>query len=58
MQGVDNIESVIKKSYERTEEKLLEFAKKAFDIGYPQTAYVGTCALVAIIVNNKLYVAN
>lgn len=27
-------------------------------MGYPKVAYVGSCALVAIVKDNKLYVAN
>jgi pyruvate dehydrogenase phosphatase len=27
-------------------------------MGYPKVAYVGSCALIAIVKDNKLYVAN
>lgn len=33
-------------------------AKVAFSLGFAQTAYVGACALIAIVHDNKLYVAN
>lgn len=32
--------------------------KKAFAAGYPQTAYLGSTALVAIVHDNTLYLAN
>jgi pyruvate dehydrogenase phosphatase len=35
-----------------------ELAHKSFDMGYPKIAYVGSCALVAVVKDNKLYVAN
>ena len=38
--------------------KWYALAKLAFPLGYPQTAYVGACALVAVISGKKLYVAN
>ena len=34
------------------------FAKVAFEKGFPKSAYVGSCALVTIVHDNKLYVAN
>lgn len=33
-------------------------AKVSFEKGFPSTAYVGSCALVAVVHDNKLYVAN
>ena len=30
----------------------------AFEKGFPKPAYVGSCALIAVVHNNKLYVAN
>lgn len=32
--------------------------KTSFHAGFAQTAYVGTCALVALVHDNKLFVAN
>jgi pyruvate dehydrogenase phosphatase len=32
--------------------------RDAFDKGYPKIAYVGSCALIAVVKDNKLYVAN
>ena len=33
-------------------------AKVAFDAGYPKSAYVGACALMAVVHEDKIYVAN
>lgn len=27
-------------------------------MGFPKSAYVGSCAIIAVVHNNKLYVAN
>ena len=32
--------------------------KVAFHAGYPQTAYQGSTALIALIHDNKIYIAN
>lgn len=53
-----DIQNAIKKAYTRVEQDWIELAKKAFEMGYPSVAYVGSCALVAVVKDNKLYVAN
>jgi serine/threonine protein phosphatase PrpC len=40
------------------EQELLQVAKAGFENGFPAAAYVGACALIAVVHNNKLYVAN
>jgi serine/threonine protein phosphatase PrpC len=40
------------------ENEWIEITKVAFHNGYPRSAYVGSCALVTIVYNNKIYVAN
>ena len=45
-------------AFNKVEEDWLEVAKVAYDKGFPKSAYVGSCALVALVHNNKLYVAN
>jgi len=52
------IQQAIINAYNRVEKDWVELAKNAFDKGYPATAYVGSCALVAVVKDNKLYVAN
>lgn len=31
---------------------------EAFKFGFPKAAYVGSCAMVALVIDSKLYVAN
>ena len=53
-----DIPIAIKNAYDRLEKEWIEIAQKAFHGGYPKSAYVGSCALVSIVHNNKVYVAN
>jgi serine/threonine protein phosphatase PrpC len=48
----------IAKAFDKIEDEFLNVAKFAFNAGFPKSAYVGSCALVAVVVDNKLYVAN
>ena len=54
----DQIKSAIKRAYDRLEKDWVNLAKAAFEMGFPKTAYMGSCALMGIIKDNKLYVAN
>ena len=54
----DKVKQAITKGFEKMENELLQIAKAGYENGYPQAAYAGACALVAIVHNNKLYVAN
>jgi hypothetical protein len=40
------------------EKEWSDFASVAFKKGFPQVATVGSCALVAVVVGRKVYVAN
>jgi len=40
------------------EEEWVNVARAAFSNGFPKTASVGSCALVTIVIGNKVYVAN
>jgi serine/threonine protein phosphatase PrpC len=53
-----DIQQAIITAYDRVEKDWVDLAKQSFDKGYPSTAYVGSCALVAVVKDNKLYVAN
>lgn len=33
-------------------------SKQAYDFGFYKASKVGSCALVAVVINNKLYIAN
>ena len=54
----DQVKEAIERAFEEMEESWLEVAKATFDKGFPQTAYVSSTALVVLIFNNKLFVAN
>ena len=53
-----HIKDAITKAFDDCEEEFLQVAKKAFENGFPKTAYVGSCALIAVVIDDKLYVAN
>lgn len=53
-----DIISAINKGFDKAEKEWYDFTKTAFEKGYPRAAYVGSCVLVAVVHNNKLYVAN
>lgn len=48
----------ITKAFDKCESEFLDVTRHAFAAGFPKTAYVGSCALVAVVVGEKLYVAN
>ena len=48
----------IESAFDRIENEFLIFSKEAFQKGFPNAAYVGACALVAVVNGNKLYVAS
>jgi serine/threonine protein phosphatase PrpC len=56
--GEKEIKDCIIKAFERVEADWVNTARTAFHAGYPHAARVGACALVAVVVDNKLYVAN
>jgi pyruvate dehydrogenase phosphatase len=45
----DQIKEAIKKAYNKIEKDWYEVAKLTFDKGYPNLAYVGSCALIAVV---------
>lgn len=53
-----DIPKAIQKAFKRLEEEWDNIAWTSFEGGFPKAAYVGSCALVSIVVDNKLYVAN
>lgn len=52
------IKKAISQAYQRIENDWYELAKQTFDKGFPQPANVGSCALISVVIDNKLYVAN
>jgi pyruvate dehydrogenase phosphatase len=53
-----DVRTAITKAFDKMEQDLLQVARNGFDAGFPQAAYAGACALVAVVHGNKLYVAN
>ena len=52
------MKAAITKAFYQLDAEWEKVATIAFEAGYPQTAYMGSTALVAIVHDNKLYVAN
>ena len=54
----DMIISAINYAFTAVEKDILQTAKDAFDKGFGDFIFIGACALVIIVHDNKLYVAN
>ena len=54
----DQIKEAMTNSFERIEKEWIEVSRKTFNAGFPDVAYTGSCALVSVITNNKVYTAN
>jgi pyruvate dehydrogenase phosphatase len=54
----EEICNAIRYAYDKVEEEWYKFAGQAYELGFPKAAYVGSCALVALVKNGKLYIAN
>lgn len=52
------IKDAIKKAFAKIEEEWLEVARLSFNNGFAKTAYVGSCALIGVVIDNKLYTAS
>jgi pyruvate dehydrogenase phosphatase len=56
--GDKEVTQAILKGFERVEQEWTQIAQFSFHGGFPKAASVGSCGLVSIVHNNKLYVAN
>ena len=57
--SIDEIIKIsLENAYDKVENSFLKIALDAYNFGFPQTARVGSCALTAIIYNNKIFAAN
>ena len=54
----DQIKQAILNAYDRVEKDWIKFCREPFDMGFAKVAYVGSCALIAVIKDNKAYIAN
>lgn len=48
----------LKDAFTDVENSFLKIAKEAYALGFPRIGRVGSCALVIVVVNDKLYAAN
>lgn len=48
----------IEYAFDAVEEDFLKLTREGFQKGFPRTAYVGACALVTVVADNKAYVAS
>lgn len=52
------IRQAITKTFAQLESEWTDFAKEAYKLGYPKVAIAGSCALIALVVGDTLYVGN
>lgn len=52
------IKQAIQKAFAKIEQEWLDVARLSFNNGFAKTAYVGSCALIGIVIDNKLYTAS
>ena len=45
-------------AFERIEKEWVEISRQTFSAGFPDVAYTGSCALVSVVTDNKVYTAN
>lgn len=48
----------IKDGFKEVENGFLRIAREGYALGFPQLGRVGSCALVMVVANNKVYAAN
>lgn len=48
----------IKQAFDDVEGKFLSIAREGYAAGFPRMGRVGSCALVVLVVNNRVYAAN
>ena len=56
--GEKEITQSIINGFKRAEDEWTKIAEVAFHNGFPKAGYAGSCALVAVVHENKVYVAN
>lgn len=52
------IVQAIADAFDRLEQEWIKVAQISFHNGFAKAAYVGSCAIVSIVYNNKLYISN
>lgn len=54
----DNIRMAIESTFKRVEDAYINLAREGYKLGFGKFGYVGSCALLSVVINNNLYVAN
>ena len=54
----EQVKEAIRKSFAKLESEWVDFVSVGFTHGFAKTAYVGSCAIIAVVIDNKLYIAN
>lgn len=52
------VEEALSEAFRKVEQKFTEFAKEGYLMGFETMSKVGACALVAVVMNDDLFVAN
>ena len=58
LESEDNIKAAITKAFDKVENEFVEVARSGYDMGFSKMASMGACCLCAVVIDNKLYVAN
>ena len=48
----------IKETFDKVEGDVLQIARQAYSFGLPELSKIGACALLVVVVDNKVYAAN
>jgi pyruvate dehydrogenase phosphatase len=54
----EDYKGAIEYAFDKIENEFLDFSREGFKKGFPRVAYVGACALVTVVANNKAYIAS
>lgn len=54
----ENVKKAIEKAFIRVEDAYVNLAREGYKLGFGKFGYVGSCALLSVVLNNNLYVAN
>ena len=52
------ITGALLEAYDSVENEFLDVATRAYNLGFPNVSRVGSCALTAVVSNNRVYAAN
>ena len=54
----ENVRKAITDSFERVEQDYIKLARVGYSMGFGKFGYAGACALVTVVLGDKLYTAN